>query len=273
MADFSMVGGGPSAFDDSFVLANTAGTNVTASGTADTKGSYVELVSAANNTTATRYLSIQFSGKAALAEFLVDIAVGGAGSEEVVIDNIWVFDSTASATMIFALPYNIASGQRISARCQSNVSSGVITVLVSRQAGVFSQTPGLGEVTTYGANTTTTSGVQVARAGAAAWGSWVEMTASTTDAAKGFLVACHKEGLASWTTLQLVFQVAVGSAGNEEIISPTFTVTTNSNETMMPGITQFIEAGIASGQRVSIRASGSASNGDLDLHYVLYLVR
>lgn len=272
MGDFSQIGAGPSAFDEGFVLANTGGTTVTASGTINTKGSYIELVSAVNNTQASRLLKIQFTGRATASEFLLDIALGEAGSEKNIIDNIWVFTSLVGEAGVFELEYAIPSGVRISARCQSNDASAAIKVSMSRAAGSFSQSKPLSRIATVGANTTTTSGIEVARTTAGAWGSWVEITPSLTNSAKGFIVAAHKEGMLSWSTFEVAYQVAVGSAGNEVVISPTIILSINANETMSPPISSFMPIGIASGERVSIRASGESANSDLDLNYIMYFV-
>jgi hypothetical protein len=104
-------------------IAVTAGLNV--------KGSYAQLIASTAAISKELILSMTTT---AVTLFAVDISVGPAASEVVVIPNLIVQLATAvgSETFIFSTPFKIAAGSRIAARAQStaaNVINVGITVL------------------------------------------------------------------------------------------------------------------------------------------------
>jgi hypothetical protein len=271
VSDFSILGGGSSVKTYGFTSSTNTGVSVTASSTVNTKGSYVELVSAANNTTPINNMfSIGFDlVTGTQADFLVDIAIGGAGSEVVIIDNIWVKTNTIEATSgIFEALNEVPAGVRISARCQSNISSGVIPVYLMVSSRSLAQSSRPQRVTTYGANASTTDGVVVARAAVGVFGSWVEITASTTNRIKGFIVASHRKGL-SWSNGKITYEVGVGSAGNEEIIYAGHNISVNSSEMASDFFSPAILVAVAKGERLAIRALADVANVDFDASYTI----
>lgn len=279
MSDFSLIGGGVDALSIGYDLAATQGAAVTSSSSADTMGSYVELVSAANNVNQTNLIVVVIGseGGASTSEFLVDIALGEAASEIVVIPELYEKTNNDSAGIrqsSYAFPIHIPSGVRISARCQSSLgSSSVIKVHAIRSNPSLSQGSALSIVDAIGSDTSTTSGVQVARSTANAFGSWVEMIASTDNKYAGFIVSAIRIGV-SWTANQRVtYEVAIGSAGNEIAIYSGGQIITQTNEIGLGHVSNFINAGIPAGVRLSIRAQSDLNNSDGDLDYVIYGVR
>ena len=113
------------------VTASSKGTQVDPGGTANTKGAYAQLV--ASTTQTIRGLIVQIlpdaSYAAAPAHSLVDIAIGGAGSEQVVIPNIMHNPTETSGSVIqannapFYYPASIPSGSRIAARSQCDTNT------------------------------------------------------------------------------------------------------------------------------------------------------
>jgi len=106
--------------------ADFSGTFMDSSTSTNTKGSWYELTA---STTADIRQLIYFMGKFSNtadsdASFLVDIGIGGAGSEEIIVAN-QLFASNSSEKLNGGLgvaPIYIPKGTRIAARCQSSIN-------------------------------------------------------------------------------------------------------------------------------------------------------
>ncbi|HJW80811.1 MAG TPA: hypothetical protein VJ396_01095 [Acidiferrobacterales bacterium] len=112
---------------------NTRGTPVT-SGAANTKGSWVQLSSSLPNTL--RGLLVAFGANAggigATEDWLLDIGVGAAASEQVVAPDlsVTITDSELCFPQVQPAPLEFAAGQRLAIRGQSSVASAVLDVVV-----------------------------------------------------------------------------------------------------------------------------------------------
>ena len=274
MADFPLLGG-MQALSAGFVLATTTGTSITASASANTKGAYVELVSAANNDLDSNSIELVFDGlNSALGDFLVDISVGDAGFEEVVIHNVYVKTTSTPGALVsrVTLPISFQSGVRISARCQANNSSLAINMFIILSSGNFKQPTGFSEAVAYGDDEATSTGTLVARSSVGVFGSWVEITASTTDEIHAIAIASHRQG-GSWQNGKYNYQVAVGSAGNEEVIISDILSATTASESGSGLLAGAYMVEVAIGQRLSIRAAASVADADFDNDYVIYGIK
>jgi hypothetical protein len=109
------------------VSASSLGTIVTASGTINTKGAWAELIAASARDT--RHLILLFQSAAA-HRFLIDLGIGAAASEQVLIPNLFHRGSSSTAaTTIVPVSCSIPAGTRVAARCQSNTASQAIQLL------------------------------------------------------------------------------------------------------------------------------------------------
>ncbi len=275
MGDFSLRAGSAFALESGLVLANVAGTPIVSSGTTDTKGSWIELETAAGNTfTSSRIIiSITQHGSATESRYLVDIGIGGSGSEVAIANNLLANTSLVSSgsnSFIFDFPIEIPTGTRIVARCQSSTSSAAIEMTIIRLPPSFRGESPFGNVASIGADTANTAGVTVARTTAGTFGSWVEMTASLTDGIYGFIVSSIRDAGSYSSAVGVTYEVGVGSAGNEETIFSGWITTQSNTESMWATTTPFIGVAISAGSRIAIRAAGSSANTDLDLDYVIY---
>lgn len=111
----------------------TLGTNVDPGGTAHTKGAYVEFSSSTAYPINWLVIATVIDVSVAAEEnFLLDIAVGGSGSEQVAIPNLY-FRAPSTIDRPFpsavALPVSIPAGSRISARCQCSVNTATERLL------------------------------------------------------------------------------------------------------------------------------------------------
>ncbi len=116
---------------------------------------------------------------------LVDIAVGAASSETVIIPNLIAGNQSASGTAqgsgsYYFFPIRIAAGVRISATAQSVIVADTVNVTVHL---LQHQIPGMwvgSRVTAYGADTATSSGTSMSP-GNGVYATDVNLTASTTN--------------------------------------------------------------------------------------------
>lgn len=114
------------------VPASTSLSVVTANAVASTKGTYTQLI--ASTTREYRGLAVTTNVGSAAARFGVDIAVGAAAAEQVIIPDFHVINSVGSArqnpTQPVFIPCRIPAGTRLSARCASSTGAATIGVAV-----------------------------------------------------------------------------------------------------------------------------------------------
>jgi hypothetical protein len=117
---------------------------------------------------------------------LVDIALGGAGSESVIIPNLTCgnvsdYAATSSKGASYFFPIYIPAGVRVAATCQASTGGDIVNVAVR----LFQHPMGVGawygsRVTAYGADTTNSRGTSVTPA-VDGFGTVVQITSSTTN--------------------------------------------------------------------------------------------
>ncbi|GAA2990676.1 hypothetical protein GCM10017559_08410 [Streptosporangium longisporum] len=116
------------------VPASSSGTAVTPSGTANVKGSYVQLTASTARPIHALMVMVQGSTNTHLAaSYAVDIAVGGSGSETVIIPDHSVAADTNEYLQpmspdFYPLSLSIPAGVRLAARCA--VTTGSVTTPV-----------------------------------------------------------------------------------------------------------------------------------------------
>ena len=117
-------------------LANTRATQIDPGGTANTKGSYVELTTSTSARLDALAIccTTDFQGTAiaTLTTWFLDVATGAAGAETVVVPNLaWAAGVTADVVRpgIVRVPVVIPAGTRLAVRCQCSVATAVQRVL------------------------------------------------------------------------------------------------------------------------------------------------
>jgi hypothetical protein len=174
------------------------------------QGSWLHLSCTAFNTTATNTAT------------LLDVAIGASGSEVPIISNVAV---GGAASTNFTFPVQIPSGSRLSARIQSVVTggkTGTISMFVV-DAGDYALSPT--SVDVIGTDTATSKGTDFTGSS----GTWVEATASTTQAYRAvcFVPSMHDADVA--TINVTTADIGIGAAGNEVAFANT-RFSTNANE-------------------------------------------
>lgn len=237
-------------------------------GAANAKGSYVEVFAA----TAFNYRAIQLNLLATGGGgqiYLVDIAIGAAGSETVVVSNL-VFDSmrgVAQNTVEVTIPVSIPAGSRIAARVQESGGAGtrdVVVEVIGRGGGINTPPAANGEVVTYGVDDTTTTGTLVDPGGTSGtFGAWTEFSAATPVDHSGLIAVLgtnKQSGVVATTRYQV--QIGIGPSGGEVPIAELAT-DTHGNATRMGNNVLEVAAVIPAGTRLAMRSlsGSSADNG------------
>lgn len=278
MADWSLYGDGQTAESGGFVPATTLGTTVTSHASANTKGSYVELITA--TAWAGSYLYVSTVGAptttGTLRDFLIDIAMGSAGSETVIVPNL-VFTQNPSTTPFsgfFVLcPLETPKGSRISARCQDSTGGGDVKLVVHVLGG-GSMGPTCQLCTSVGADTTD-SGGQVIDPGASTntEGAIQEMSAAVPfDVRAVAMTVGLRRNTSQAASGYWAFDLLVGAGGSEVVAIPDICVNCNASEFLVPSAQGAFPCHIKKGSRVSLRVRSNLNDAtDRLLDVVLHL--
>lgn len=236
------------------------GVALTSGGSANTKGSYVQVVASTTFDSNFAIINVNFTSNTIGDQFLLDIATGGAGSETVVVPNILMTGGTAGTarwgTQAYGVPLQIASGSRVAARCACSTASHNLsfTITLVAAGGVN----GVSSFTNYGANTGTSGGIAIDPGGVAnTKGSYVEITSSTTAVAQWIGVMFTLGGnTAPASGSQWCIDIATGGAGSETVLIPNLAVNgvTQTGWGLFPRFYGMLTY-IASGTRIAMRAS------------------
>jgi len=255
MADWALRSGGKKDTVGE-VASSSSMTVITASATANTKGSYTQIV--ASTAFDSTWMMLIVRGFGTSRGFLLDLAIGAAASEKVIISNL-LLGSSGNGCLpgtYGPFPISIPAGTRIAARLQSTTGSSTAQIEVVLGASGFADDAPLGIVTTYGADTSDSGGTQVDPGGTInTKGTWSEITSSTSREIKALCIAIGNQsnsapGNASW-----LFDIGIGAGGSEKVVlADLYLVTTSSFAAQLIPNAFAFPISIPSGTRLSARA-------------------
>jgi hypothetical protein len=237
-------------------------TQVTSSGSANTYGSVVELISAANNTMDSwgiEIVIVQTGASAVSSETCVDILAGTA-TEDKIIDSLIGGFAYAGTSMRYFFPLYIPAGTRIAAQAASAVTSNAVRVGVYLYGGGNPPFKVGGRVTTYGTKVNSARGQAITPAASGGAASATQLTASSTRdhhyLLPGFsVVADGTIAAAGWVNVG----IGVGAATEERIGTWFFPkATTEQMAGPMPMLGAFRD--VPSGTRLTMLVSNSSTN-------------
>ena len=203
--------------------------NCTYGGGANVKGSWVQITAA----TSFAYDSVTLILLQPVTDgggdsFLVDIGIGAAASEIVVVPNIHFDGSRGSfadwTATITLLPITVASGSRLACRCQAFGAAGSRTIdvfVVGRSGGSNLNRAITGPVVAYGVLTASTNATLVDQGAVAnTYGAWTQIVLSTSSAHNFLqvLVTNNDQNIGTAINNVFDFQVGLGGVGVETII-------------------------------------------------------
>ena len=225
--------------------------------TANTKGAWVEL-SAATTIDASAFtvmIPYIFEG----SDYLVDIGIGAAGSEQVIINNLsisvgYVNGNTPSFNPRIPIP--IPSGTRVAVRTQATGTSSSRMI----RCGILLESDNMptgGTLTTIGASTADSGGTQIdPGASDNSKGAWTQLIAATVlDIQEAFFTFGNIANTSRTDCFWLV-DISIGGAGSEQVIIPNIAIAGNINtDSISPAHTPFYKLNIPAGTRIAVRAS------------------
>lgn len=242
------------------------GTNVAAPVSTNTKGSWVELISAANVTGPVIGFTAQIAnnlGAGAARRCLHDIGIGGAGSEVVIVSNLGTTGPNNPATQPAArelfFPIRIPQGTRIACRSQSNNASQTSNVVITLFYGNWLDYQTYSGAEVIGADTSTTSMLAHTAGNSSAYSSWTNIGSPTTRPYYGGALYVMNDTLTTLTALNYVAQFGYNSNPEGETW---FAATTNESQGSFLNST-FTPGKIPTGTQLQIRAKCSATGESL----------
>lgn len=230
------------------------GTTVTASVTTNTKGAYTELITSTGYDADGIMVTLQQNNTVAGA--LMDFAIGAAGSEQIVMANVLIGQTTRLSTYVF-IPISLPAGSRVAARCQSTNSGQAFAIATHLyRAGLWGPPPG-GTIVTLGADTSD-SGGQVIDPGATinTYGSWAQLSASTSqDIAAVYLMLANRQNSAPTDqSVNFHLQLGIGAAASEVLIWGAIRFSSSSAGSYGPLPSVWFPVSIPAGSRLVARA-------------------
>lgn len=225
-------------------------TAVAGNASAHTEGSYVEI----ENSTlidADGFFLYQRSYAGNNICAFVDVAVGGAGSEQDIVVDFPLWSENVGIHLYYDIPIPIPSGTRLSARVRASTGSpgnqGVGITLY--KTGDKKQPIWAAADVSIGKDLTNTKGTSVVN-GTSGFGSWTELEASISNDIVGFFVH-YGHNLATIADSLGLFEIGIGAASSEQTIWGQAYLR-EASDGQIPH-TIFIPIAIPSGTRVAIR--------------------
>lgn len=238
--------------------ASSGGTTITA-GSANTKGSWTQLIASTGESGS--WIGVSFGHSPNGSDVLLDIGIGGAGSEKVILANLCTSEWATTEISDYYFPIRVPSGSRVAARCQSTFASDTVRCSAVVGAGTAKTPSPLNVVTTYGANTADSGGTSVDPGGSAnTKGSYSQITSATTAPVSAILVGFPGQDNHARTLARFLVDIAVGAAASEKIVVPNLAVVTETNNTPRPNPYGPIPCQIASGSRIAARMQSSITD-------------
>jgi hypothetical protein len=234
---------------------------LTAASTAHTKGAWVELISATKHPSAGILLSIAHQSWPTHRNFFVDIGVGAAASEQVIIPDIWISVSVYQA-IAWVLPIfrRIPKGARISARASCSTLSSTLPIGCQLMAENVLAPAINGPVAMYGGTVANSGGVQPAVL-ANSEGAWSQLTAATKHRHRALMLLVGKLYSDTAATAEsYAMDIGIGASGSEvELLTDVPFVSTTTSDTARPHQLGPVFVDIPKGSRLSTRLRSAAT--------------
>lgn len=258
MSDWGAVAGGNASESAGQVLTTTAGTVVAAAVATNTKGNYVQLISATSYAWAGFWV-YGWNGPPAFDNILLDVGIGAALAEQVVAGDI-MFGGEYGCFAAF-IPVSIPAGTRVAARIQSSVGgANTVSVALVGVPEAIRTVPPLGRVTSYGVSTTTSTGTSLdGGATANTKGAWTQLVLSTANPMRALsLVVSHSTGTAN--AARFLVDVAIGPDASAQVILSNVPVTVPAGASILTPAHGPIPVTIPAGTRLIARVSCSVES-------------
>ena len=243
---------------------SSQGTEVDASASNNTKGSWVQLVASTTYDACMMRVMVQYAPPVSTASTgAIDIGIGSSGNEIVLVPNLICLASSAALNVNwYDIPVVIPSGTRIAARSQASTGTGgFFAVSVTLLDGAFTQIEGYSGVDAVGFSAGTTLGASVNPGGSInTKGSYTQLVASSNFSYAGFLLGFDLQNVSPAQSGWLL-DIAIGTGGQEQIILPNVALWSDTaSKLVKPSNAAFLPIPIPVGTRMAARCSCQAAS-------------
>jgi hypothetical protein len=247
-------------------------TVVTPHNTANTKGSYAQIVAA--TAFDANWLLVQFAGILLNSPHLIDVAIGAGGSEQIVLPDLFAHPpGVVGSSPSYLFPVFVPKGSRIAARAQSGAGGfgNVITSVTLVSGVMLSGGSAPAKASAYGA-TASSLGTNIDPGGTADVDSaWTQLTAAT-DRAHNWIIVSGRFGDGS-ISIACYFRlsIGIGGSGSEQILIPELAFSAEPTADQSFGMVVGLPCYVPAGSRLSARVRCSVNtDGDRDVWLKLY---
>lgn len=249
----------PSILGGLFSICEGSNVGIT-TGSSNTKSAYSQLIASTARDYHGLIVTLNANSVASTVSYLGDLAIGGAGSERVILPNIaWGAPGTSQQLCTsFFVPIFIPKGSRIAYRAQSSSGSQNITVRLwgfTSKVHVPNALSGL--ATNYGVNTSTSLGTTMTSGTAGVKGSYAEIISSTTSEINFLIIQMQNSNLSGVDDLDV--DIAVGGAGSEQIILPSLHCNRSTTTGQLTPMYYAIPISVPAGTRLAARCAFGAN--------------
>lgn len=251
MADFPLTGNRVQVESFGFDLATSSGTILTSAGAGLTAWS--ELLASSSHDSDLIDIFIMQGANANIGVFRLDIGIGSAGNEFVILDRLLLSGkpSVQRSHYKVSIPICIPKGARISFRFNVGQSARSLTIAGVLYTGQFKTQQQLSDSISYGFNGN--DGVDVDPGSTInTKGAWSEIDPSISSSINGFYLCAGDSNNNSHLSANFLLDVGIGGAGNEVIIAENIPTRSETVEVVKAPV--FVDALIATGERVVVRA-------------------
>lgn len=241
----------------------------TAGGVAHMKGAWTEVISATTEpyTMVSLCIDSPTGSNTIDTSALLDIGVGAALSEVVVVPNLPVGYISVGNNIVYRFPLYISKGSRVAIRTQAAVALQTVGVVF-----VFGQLPDKGpspsRVVAMGVSTATSQGVAVSVPGATnTKGSWTEIIAATAEPFAGLLIGMQGASDTALGNHDCLLDIGIGAAGSEVVILPDMAFRASTNEGFRQGVpgANYVRRHIPAGARLAARWATVNTSNSIDV--------
>lgn len=246
------------------------GTTITASATANAKGSWTSL-----GTPSFQYEAFDVVlAQTAASNKCIDIGINdGSGNWHVIVADLQFNGSKSADEMkAFCLPVRLKSGQQVGMRMQASTGSHVVIATLHGYSRGDSGAPGYSRMVRLSVTTTSRGTAVDPGATASTKGAWAEITASTAQHYDAFFLIVGQNGDVTRTaTATALMDIGLGAASSERVLLGNvfmrWTTTLDGPVTQMGPIPIQIPAGV----RLAARgACTDATAGDRTFDVAMY---
>lgn len=236
----------------------------------NTKGAWTQLLAA--TAFDAHAMLLVFNDPDASFNGLVDIGIGAAGSERVLLPDLYIRTETNKFVGRLMVPIAIPAGTRLSARLQADSTVRVIDVGATLFARGFLPPYGLQRAEVYGVFVSSSSATSVdPGATANTKGAWAQIVASTSRPIRYLVAFISPNDGAQLQDNGWLIDLGIGTSGQEKVLIPNIPSTSDNADE--PEHQQYLclPCHIPAGTRIACRAQSTSTDAsDRIIRVALY---